>query len=333
MQYIVAFSSSTKLTFVPPFHCNYHLHVCKYYCIPFIDLQQKCYFCRKSSIMQLIADSGATQAGWRVVHPDGTVQSVTTTGIHPVFLSREEICDTLRQVRGAFEGEVSEIHFYAAGVTGAEMEKKMQACFLEIFPHAVITADSDMVAAARALCGNRPGIACILGTGSNSCFYDGANILPDKVPAGGFILGDEGSGAVLGRKLLSDFIKRQLPAEIAHAFQTQYPQMDIHYMIQKVYREPIPARFLASFSPFLSEHRDHPHINRLLRTSFAEFFSRNVAQYDYRRYPVNITGSIAHYYQDILREEAQKQGMTIGKILRAPVEGLVEYYGQLKVES
>jgi N-acetylglucosamine kinase-like BadF-type ATPase len=244
-----------------------------------------------------------------------------------VFLSREEICNTLNlQLCNTFDGEVNQIHFYAAGVTGIEMEQKMQKCFRSIFPNAVCTVDSDMVAAARALCGNKPGIACILGTGSNSCFYDGHNILPDKVPAGGFILGDEGGGAVLGRKLLSDFIKRQLPAEIDLAFTSQYPQIDIHYIIQKVYREPIPQRFLAAFSPFLNEYRNHPHINHLLRTSFAEFFSRNAAQYDYRRYPVNMVGSIAHYYSDIIHEEAQKQGMTIGKILKAPIEGLLEYH-------
>jgi len=278
-------------------------------------------------MIKLIADSGATKVDWRVVHSSGAIEQVTTTGINPVFLSQEEICNMLhKELRPAFEGQVGEIYFYAAGITGAEMERHMQACFRVVFPEAVSTAYSDMVAAARALCGNQPGIACILGTGSNSCFYDGEKILPDKVPAGGFILGDEGGGAVLGRKLLSDFIKRQLPAEIDHAFKTQYPHIDIHFIIQKVYREPIPQRFLATFSPFLNEHRHNSHINQLLRTSFAEFFSRNIAQYDYKHHPVNIVGSIAHYYRDMIGEEAQKQGMTIGKILKAPIDGLLEYH-------
>jgi len=279
------------------------------------------------SMITLIADSGATKVDWRVVHPNGTIQQIATAGINPLFLSKDNICNTLYQeLRTAFEGDVGRIHFYAAGITGIEMERTMQECFQVVFPHAVCTADSDMVAAARALCGNQPGIACILGTGSNSCFYDGEKILPDKVPAGGFILGDEGGGAVLGRKLLSDFIKRMLPAEIDQAFKTQYPMMDIHYIIQKVYREPIPQRFLATFSPFLHEHRNHPHINNLLRTSFADFFSRNVAQYDYMNYPVHIVGSIAHYYQDIITQEAQKQGMTVGKIVKAPIDGLLAYH-------
>jgi N-acetylglucosamine kinase-like BadF-type ATPase len=277
-------------------------------------------------MIKLIADSGATKVDWRVIHPNGMVEQITTPGINPVFLSQGEICNTLMELRAAFKGEVGQIHFYAAGITGSQMEQHMRECFQIIFPNASSASDSDMVGAARALCGSQPGIACILGTGSNSCFYDGKNINPDKVPAGGFILGDEGGGAVLGRKLLSDFIKRQLPPEIEKSFKAQYPLVDIHYIIQKVYRESIPARFLASFSPFLSEHKNNPHINRLLRFSFAEFFSRNVAQYDYQRFPVNIVGSITYYYQDIIREEARKQGMTIGKILKAPIDGLLEYH-------
>ena len=275
---------------------------------------------------KIIADSGATKADWRVVHPDGAVQSITTKGINPVFLDRNQICDILQELAGTFEGKVDEIHFYAAGVIGSDIERLMQTCFHDIFPDAVSASCSDMVAAARALCGFQPGIACIMGTGSNSCFYDGQQILPDKVPAGGFIIGDEGSGAVLGRKLLSDLIKRQLPPPIEKAFTARYPEIDIHYIIQKVYREPIPGRFLATFSPFLHEHRHDPHINRLLRSSFAEFFNRNIAYYDYRRYPVHIVGSIAHYYQDLITEEAQKQGMTIGKILKAPIDGLLVYH-------
>ena len=278
-------------------------------------------------MIKLIADSGASKIDWCVVYPNGTTQQITTQGINPLFLKQEDICNILNwELRTAFEGEVGEIHFYAAGITGDEMANYMIECFHTIFPTAESSADSDMVAAARALCGHQPGIACILGTGSNSCFYDGTSILPDKVPAGGFILGDEGSGAVLGRKLLSDLIKRQLPPDIEESFNTQFPFVDVHFIIQKVYREPIPARFLATFAPFLHENRTHPHINKLLRTSFAEFFTLNVAQYDFGRYPVNIVGSIAYFFKEIIIEEANKQGMTIGKILKAPIEGLLDYY-------
>ena len=278
----------------------------------------------------LIADSGATKADWRAVHPDGTIRKIITSGINPVFLSCEEICTLLvQELCPSLEGNVGAIHFYAAGITGEAMAQQMQACFTRIFPQAVSTAHSDMVAAMRALCGNRPGIACILGTGSNSCFYDGKNMAPDKVPAGGFILGDEGGGAVLGRKLLSDFIKRQLPDNLDRAFRVQYPHVNMDLIIQKVYREPIPSRFLATFAPFLNQHRHDPHIDRLLRSSFADFFSRNIAQYDYRHYPVNIVGSIGYFFKELIDEEAQKQGMTLGKVLQAPIEGLLEYHTQI----
>ena len=278
-------------------------------------------------MITLIADSGTTKTNWVVVHSGGTIQQIITIGINPLFLSKEDICNTLFQgVRAAFEGEVNTIHFYAAGITGTETALYVQECFLSVFPYATSTVHSDMVAAARALCGDKPGIACILGTGSNSCFYDGENILPDKVPAGGFILGDEGGGSVLGRKLLSDFIKRQLPADIDSAFKKHFPQMDTQYIIQKVYREPLPARFMASFSPFLYNHRNNEYINNLLRSSFAEFFSRNISQYNYERHPVHIAGAIGYFYQDIIREEALKQGMTIGKVLKSPIEGLLKYH-------
>jgi Predicted N-acetylglucosamine kinase len=277
--------------------------------------------------MKIIADSGATKVDWRIIFPDQRTQQVTTVGINAVFLTKEEIVKILKeQLRSAFEGEPAEIYFYAAGITGPEMEAHMQACFKEVFPLAQSAAYSDIVAAVRALCGKQPGIAAIMGTGSNTCFYDGESIAPDKVPAGGFILGDEGGGAVLGRKLLADFMKRQLPKDVEADFKATYPEVDLMHIIQKVYRESIPSRFLASFSPFLNKHRNNPHINHLLRSSFAEFFSRNIAQYDYKHYEVNIVGSIAYYYKDLLVDEAQKQGMRIGKILQAPIDGLLDYH-------
>ena len=155
-------------------------------------------------------------------------------------------------------------------------------------------------------------------------FYDGEEIV-NNVRAGGFILGDEASGGVLGKKLMADFIKGLLPKEIEEEFVKRY---DLDYMkiVQKVYREPLPSKWLASFSPFISEFRDNPHINNLIRTSFDEFFKRNIVHYDYKNYPVNLVGSIAHYYEDILKDVAAQNGATIGKIIKSPIDGLVEYH-------
>ena len=166
-----------------------------------------------------------------------------------------------------------------------------------------------------------------MGTGSNTCFYDGKDVVKN-VRAGGFILGDEASGGVLGKKLLSDFIKGLLPEEIEKEFVKRYG-LDYPKIVEKVYKQPLPSRFLASFSPFINEFRSHPHINNLLRTSFEEFFTRNIYSYDYKNYDVNLVGSIAYYYEDILKDVAALKGVRIGKILQAPIEGLVEYHKNL----
>ena len=163
-----------------------------------------------------------------------------------------------------------------------------------------------------------------MGTGSNSCYYDGENVVKN-VRAGGFILGDEASGGVLGKKLISDYIKGLLPKEIEEEFFKRY-QLDYMKIVEKVYKQPMPNKFLASFSPFINEFRDNPHINNLLRTSFQEFFKRNIYNYDYKNQTVNLVGSIAHYYQDILTEEASKCGVKIGRIIKSPIDGLVDYH-------
>ncbi|MEG2849988.1 MAG: ATPase, partial [Bacteroidales bacterium] len=169
--------------------------------------------------------------------------------------------------------------------------------------------------------------ACILGTGSNSCFYDGNNVVKN-VKAGGFILGDEASGGVLGRKLISDYIKGLLPKEIEMEFNKRY-QLDYMKVVEMVYKQSMPNRFLASFSPFISEFREHPHIDKMLRGSFDEFFKRNILQYDYKKYDVNFVGSIAYYYQNILKDVAAYNDIRIGKIIKSPIDGLVEYHKEL----
>lgn len=278
--------------------------------------------------MKLIADSGSTKVDWRAIREDGSVISVQTEGINPVFLDKASMTDIFRQKLLPVTGSgVKEIHFYGAGVVSATISDTLSECFRAVFPESVCTSASDVLAAARALCGHAEGIACILGTGSNSCFYNGREITKN-VKAGGFILGDEASGGVLGRKLISDYIKGLLPKEIEEEFTCRYG-LDYAKIVDKVYKQPLPSRFLASFSPFLNEFRHHPHIDRLLRGSFDEFFKRNISQYDYKKYSVNLVGSVAYYYQDLLKETAAENGMTIGRILKSPIDGLVEYHKEL----
>jgi N-acetylglucosamine kinase-like BadF-type ATPase len=231
------------------------------------------------------------------------------------------LTDQLVPVIGA---KVDQIFFYGAGVVGGEPSAKLERCFSKVFPGSTCEAVSDVLAAARALCGHKPGIACILGTGSNSCFYDGEGIA-ENVRAGGFILGDEASGAYLGKRLLSDFIKGLLPAPIENAFNKRYG-LDYMAIVQKVYREPMPSRFLASFSPFIAEFKNHPHMANLLKSSFEEFLRRNIVHYDYKKYPVNFVGSIAFYYKDILEKAVNAAGMRMGTVLQGPIDGLVAYH-------
>ena len=278
--------------------------------------------------MKLITDSGSTKVDWRAIRDDGTVVSILTEGINPVFQKKEYITDIFRlKLVPELGTGVKEVYFYGAGVVSAAISDVLAGCFKEVFPDSVCYAASDVLAAARALCGHSEGIACIMGTGSNSCFYDGHAIVKN-VKAGGFILGDEASGGVLGRKLIADYIKGLLPEEIEKEFVSRYG-LDYAGIVEKVYKQPLPSRFLASFSPFLNEFRNHPHIDRLLRTSFDEFFKRNIYQYDYKNYKVNLVGSVAYYYQDILKEVAVRDGVAIGKILKSPIEGLVEYHKEL----
>jgi hypothetical protein len=282
----------------------------------------------KIKIMRLIADSGSTKVDWRAIHRDNSVQSITTTGINPFFQTEEQISYEMRQnLLPQISSTVNEIHFYGAGVSSPDKIKILQDCFRKIFPQARTNAYTDLLAAARALCGRRPGIAVILGTGANSCFYNGSTIV-DNVPACGFILGDEGSGAVLGKKFVSDYLKRQIPEDLNKLASEKY-DLSYNTVVERVYRQPFPNRYLATFSLFLNENREHPYVMNLLKTSFEEFFVRNIMHYDYKKYAVHMVGSIAFYYRDILMEIAGKMKMKIGNVLKSPIDGLVEYHKSL----
>ena len=275
--------------------------------------------------MQLIADSGSTKVDWRAIKDDGSIVEISTEGINPVFITPEEIVKILSQKLLPVIGPgVKNVYFYGAGVVSPQLIATLSESFKKVFPESETFAASDVLAAARALCGHNPGIACIMGTGSNSCFYDGENIAKN-VRAGGFILGDEASGGVLGKKLISDCIKGLLPAHIQAEFDKRY---DLDYMkvVEKVYKQPMPSRFLASFAPFINEFIADPYMENLVNTSFDEFFKRNISQYDYKNHTVNFVGSIAFYFKDKLVAAAERNGMKVGRVLKTPIEGLVEYH-------
>jgi len=276
--------------------------------------------------MILIADSGSTKTDWCLLDDQGNQKRIGTKGMNPYQQSEEELS---REVATALipqlpTTEIDEVHFYGAGCIYDKIPLMQRVLNSHLSITKYCEVNSDMLAVAHGLCGHDPGIACIIGTGSNSCFYDGKEIVKN-VSSLGFILGDEGSGSVLGKLFISDLYKNQLGCELKEEFEKEY-DLDVGQVIDKVYRKPYPNRFLASFAPFIKEHLDNPAVHRLVLNSFLAFFSRNVMQYDYLHYSVHLNGSIAWHFKDILNEAATMSDIQIGQIVKSPMEGLVKYY-------
>lgn len=274
----------------------------------------------------LIADSGSTKTDWILLSKGNGTLEISTTGINPVRDSQSTIAcvlsdELLKQIPE--NCKVSEIYFYGAGCISPYKET-VENLLINLFPQAKTEVESDLLGAARALCGEQPGIACILGTGSNSCLYDGNKITMNVSPLG-YILGDEGSGAVLGRTLVGMLLKGVLPAYLKEEFLKKYnlTQADI---IDRVYRKPMPNKFLASLVPFISEHRDDAGIHSMLVEAFRLFFNRNVKAYNHPEMPVNCVGSIAFIYKEELNEAATKEGFILGKILKQPAHEIAFFH-------
>ncbi|MDD2436391.1 MAG: ATPase [Massilibacteroides sp.] len=277
--------------------------------------------------MILIADSGSTKTHWCIIENGEKVKTIFTEGINPYFQTQEEIKKELilslfPKVTGL---PLQSVIFYGAGCL-PERKQVVRNAIAETLQTETIEVHSDLLAAAHALCGREAGIACILGTGSNSCFYDGKEIV-SNVSSLGFILGDEGSGAALGKTLVGDLLKNQLPEQLKEAFLIRY-NLSVAEIIDRVYRKPFPNRFLAGFTPFLIEYIDLPQIQLLVRNCFRAFFQRNVAQYDYHSYNVHLMGSVAFFFQDLLKKAAEECGMKTGKIMRQPMDGLIDYHSK-----
>lgn len=276
--------------------------------------------------MFLIADSGSTKTDWCVADKSGTVvKQIQTEGINPFLQTESEISSVIaHKLYPAIEDfTIENIYFYGAGCA-FEDKNEMIRRSLATCIQSQIEVYSDLMAAARALCGSRPGIACIMGTGSNSCQYDGANIVKHVSPLG-FILGDEGSGATLGRILVGDVLKNQLPREFCDRFMEEHSLTSAE-ILENVYKRPFPNRYLASFAPFLARNVHNPAVKELVGKSFESFLKRNVMQYDYSIYETSFIGSIAWHFSDILKETATDLGVRVGNIHKSPLEGLLKYH-------
>ncbi len=290
--------------------------------------------------MILIADSGSTKTDWILVASDGTQTELHTDGINPARDARDIIynvlChDLLTQIpsdisreelsRSGCQGSEGAVNFYGAGCI-EPFSQTVRSVLKDLFPCCKVEVESDLLGAARALCGHEPGIACILGTGSNSCLYDGRDIIMHTPPLG-YILGDEGSGSFLGKVLVNGLFKGVLPDELKQAFCNKY-DMELPGIIEHVYREPSANRFLASLVPFIVEHRNHPSIHDLLVDAFRQFLVRNVALYGHKEMPIHCVGGIAYQFADELSEAAASKGMQMGRIMLRPIQSIVQYHLQ-----
>ena len=276
--------------------------------------------------MLIIADSGSTKTTWRLVDRNKNNSACTTGGMNPFQLGLDEMTRLLEDECTLPRTGISKIWFYGAGCAFPDKNQIVADALTRHFGVCDIQVNSDLLAAARSLCGSKPGIPCILGTGSNSCYYNGQEIV-QNVPGLGYVLGDEGSGNALGRKLLSDVLKKQMPEAIRNLFFETYP-VTVGEILDHVYRKPTPNKYLAQYAKFVSANIAYPEMQALASNCFREFFRRNVMQYEFAtQFPVHFTGSVAFHFSEIIRKTAGEFGLTVGNISQEPMEGLVDYHG------
>lgn len=280
--------------------------------------------------MKIIADCGATKSQWRVLYDDGSIKKLTAGGINASTMSATAIAEIISEISdkiSAADNPAAEIYLYMAGLASEELKSCIHAIFSRSSKVSRLEIHSDLLAAARAGCGHAPGITAILGTGSNSCEYDGYSIVR-RVSSGGFILGDEGSAATLGKLFLSDFIKGLIPEAIATDFVSRFTS-DYAGIVANVYgRESSPSGYLGSLAPFIMEHYDHPYIKNLVEGNFRSFIRRSIKQYDTGRLAVSVIGSFGYALQEIFTRIASEEGITVSRFIKAPIDALVEFHIQ-----
>lgn len=279
--------------------------------------------------MILIADSGSTKTDWCVCNGTDKLCIINTQGINPYHQSIDDIktiicTEFIPQIANISKESITEIYYYGAGCATEIKCNIIKDILAEHFTNARINVASDLLGAARALCKNSEGIACVIGTGSNSCLYDGKNIA-DNIPSLGYILGDEGSSVALGRRLLSDCFKRQIPANVANEFMAEY-NLSMESTLDSIYKKPLANRYMAQFTPFIAKHREIPQVHNILISCFTDFFKRNVIAYHKPWLPVHFVGSVATVFSEELIETANSLGMKTGQFIQNPIDGIVSYH-------
>jgi glucosamine kinase len=274
----------------------------------------------------LIADSGSTKTQWCLVEGNKKTK-IASQGLSPYFLTQDQVEQILQvelmpKLKKRFPEEV---YFYGTGCSNPENVKMMKKALKNIFPKAKVAVDHDLMGAARALCGHEKGVACILGTGSNSCFYNGKKIMKNS-PGLGYALGDEGSGAYLGKKVLQHYLYDTFDPDLMDRFRMKY-NIGINDVLDSVYKKPFPNRYLAQFTTFLVENRGHFMVENIIEDGLNDFFFNHI--YKYREswsLPIHFTGSVAYGFKDVLKTLCASYELTLGKVLKTPLDGLVEFH-------
>jgi glucosamine kinase len=280
--------------------------------------------------MTLIADSGATKADWRFIDQDGSIASFSTAGFNPLFWTSGEMAAEIerkfpKKVKAKVRSKKTVIYFYGTSCSSKERIKIVHNALKKAFPSSQPVINHDILASARALLGHNEGIACILGTGSNSCYYDGKKITQTK---GGltYILGDEGGGSHIGMEFIKAFLNNELPEKVHKTFLREY-RLTKDKIFEAVYQKKYPNRFLASFAKFIHEHCDDPFVKKLVRQCITEFFEKTICKYEnHRNVPVGFVGSIASNFRNILQDIAKEKRVTINKVISNPIDELVKYH-------
>lgn len=275
----------------------------------------------------IVCDSGSTKADWMVAENGKATDEFSTMGFNPFFHDAEKVFTELSKNNAALKHRnvKATVYFFGAGCSSPQRNQIIKSGLQKFFTDADITVDHDMLGAAIAACGNTAGLVCILGTGSNTAFYDGQH-LSETIHGLGYIMGDEGSGSYYGKKLITSFLYRIMPEELRKKFFEKY-KMTKELMNEYVYHRPDANVYLASFSPFLSDNKNHPWIQELVHKGMTEFYETNIISYpEHKSYPVHFIGSIAYHFSDILRSVANECNFTVGKIIVRPVEELMRYY-------
>ncbi|WP_420580916.1 N-acetylglucosamine kinase [Reichenbachiella sp.] len=276
--------------------------------------------------MILIAESGSTKTEWRIIDSKQNVFHARSGGINPYYLDAAGILEVMRMgLIEYIDAPFSEVYFYGAGCSSARNKQTIRDCFMQLFPNAKIEINHDMLAAARSLCGIEEGIACILGTGSNSCLYDGIGIV-ENVRSLGYILGDEGSGNYLGKQFLKHYFKKELPKEVCNQFDEEFG-LEAPDILNNIYHHHMPILYLSSFSKFIHKHLQDSMIYQMVYDAFKRFLELNVMKYtNFKNTPVHFTGSVAFYYEDVLRKVGTDLGINIKDIVVGPIDGLTQYH-------